>query len=376
MIRPCARKRWGPRVRGRGRADLPRPGRGPVRRRPPGLHGADQPHGRRRRSFPAERRARAMDGRHGVQLAPIAGVPSWASSAGLCRRWASSPSAWCSCSRPLDPAVVPAIPPSVAGTGILATYQAVWGVERVPDAGRQPGGTIDVDDGDDLPVGLPHALPGAQVAASLVSPSSRWVRSGATSSEDGWATFPQAGDPSSRVSHGGDAGPGPLRRVTRVCRGVGARSADGAGECRESTGLSRLWLGVRAGAARGLFGLIAFTNQSGLVIGSMVAPPSLEAAAMAVGVLALVEGALAAGRALRLLDRAARVSVLGAFAATLVGRRRTETGNPGAGRSDAPASSFQAVAARRAPRKSAISASNRVASAVSVSHMAPTMKCG
>jgi DHA1 family inner membrane transport protein len=258
--------------------------------------------------FPAERRARAMGWFNmGFSFSAIAGVPlmgvvggafgwRWAFVAigvvllllVLCiRRW------------------FPPIPPSVTGTGVLATYQAVWGVERlVPMLAanlveRSMFTMVTIY----LPAFLMLVYHRSAVAASLVLPI---VAVGTIGGNvlGGWLgdRFLRPGIFVVAQLTAGVLGlvlfAGPLAFAAAVALATLLALANAASRPAFLAYGSEL-----APQQRGaLFGLIALTNQSGLVIGSAVG-----AAVIASGgyrwfaAVTLAQGAVAAGLALPLL---------------------------------------------------------------------------
>jgi MFS transporter, DHA1 family, inner membrane transport protein len=258
--------------------------------------------------FPAARRARAMGWFNmGFSFAAIAGVPLMGVVGGVFGwRWA-----FVAIGVALLLLVLcirqwfPAIPPSVTGTGILATYQAVWGVERLfPMLGanlveRSMFTMVTIY----LPAFLMLAYHRSAVAASLVLAV---VAVGAIGGNvlGGWLgdRFLKPGIFIVAQLIAGMLGlvlfAAPLAFAAAVALAALLALANAASRPAFLAYGSEL-----APRQRGaLFGLIAFTNQSGLVIGSAAGAAIIGSGGYGwFAVLALVQGALAAGLALPLL---------------------------------------------------------------------------
>lgn len=258
--------------------------------------------------FPAERRARAMGWFNmGFSFAAIAGVPLMGVVGGAFGwRWAFVA---------IGVALLllvfcirqwfPAIPPSATGTGLLATYRAVWGVERlIPMLGanlveRSMFTMVTIY----LPAFLMLSYQRSAVAVSLVLAV---VAVGAIGGNvlGGWLgdRFLKPG-----IFVVAQLTAGMLGLVLFAARLTFASAVALAALLALANAASRpafLAYGSElAPRQRGaLFGLIALSNQSGLVIGSTVGAAVIGSGGYGwFAVLALVEGALAAGLALPLL---------------------------------------------------------------------------
>jgi MFS transporter, DHA1 family, inner membrane transport protein len=258
--------------------------------------------------FPAERRARAMGWFNmGFSFAAIAGVPLMGVVGGaLGWRWA-----FVAIGVALLLLVLcmgqwfPAMPPSVTGTGILATYHAVWGVERLIPmllanlVERSMFTMVTIY----LPAFLMLAYHRSAVAVSLVLAV---IALGAIAGNvlGGWLgdRFLKPG-----IFVVAQITAGTLGLALFAARLTFAASVALAALLALANAASRpafLAYGSElAPRQRGaLFGLIALTNQSGLVIGSTVGAAVMGSGGYGwFGALALVQGVIAAGLALPLL---------------------------------------------------------------------------
>jgi len=258
--------------------------------------------------FPAGRRARAMGWFNmGFSFAAIAGVPLMGVVGGaLGWRWA-----FVAIGVALLLLVLcirrwfPAIPPSVAGTSILATYRAVWGVERlIPMLGanlveRSMFTMVTIY----LPAFLMLAYQRSLVAVSLVLAV---VAVGAIAGNvvGGWL-----GDrflkPGIFIVAQLTAGMlGLVLFAARLTFGGAVALAALLALANATSRPAFLAYGseLAPGQRGALFGLIALTNQSGLVIGSVVGAAVIGSGGHGwFAAVALIQGALAAGLALPLL---------------------------------------------------------------------------
>ena len=260
--------------------------------------------------FAAERRARAMGWFNmGFSFAAIGGVPIMAAVGGaLGWRWAFAAiggvmlllagSVW---------RWFPRIPPTVSGTSVFATYRAVWGVPRLLNLlganlmERSLFGMIAIY----LPAFFMLSF---HMSAVGVAPVLALVAIGAIA---GNVLGGPLGD---RVNK-----PGIFVTAQIVSAGLGL-ALFGAGLgfapaallatvltlCNSASRPAFLAYGSElAPRQRGaLFGLIALTNQSGLVIGSAVGAAAIGGGGYrGMALAALAQGALAAGLALPLVRR-------------------------------------------------------------------------
>jgi predicted MFS family arabinose efflux permease len=260
--------------------------------------------------FPADRRARAMGWFNmGFSFAAIGGVPIMSAVGGaLGWRWAFvaiglvmlllavSVRRW-----------FPRIPPMASGTSVLATYQAVWGVPRLLHLlganlmERSLFGMVAIY----LPA---FVMLSFQMTAVGVAPVLALVAVGAITGNmlGGWL-----GDRFHK--------PGIFVLAQIVSAGLGL-ALFGAGLpfaavvalaialtfCNAASRPAFLAYGSeQAPRQRGaLFGLIALTNQSGLVIGSAVGAAAIGGGGYrGMALAALAQGVVAAGLALPLLRR-------------------------------------------------------------------------
>ncbi len=260
--------------------------------------------------FPAERRARAMGWFNmGFSFAAIGGVPLMSAVAGLFGwRWAfvaiaivmaalaSAVQAW-----------FPRIPPVAGGIGVLATYRAVWGVPRLlPLLGAN---LMERSLFAMVAIYLPaFVMLGFHMSAAGVAPVLTLVALGAISGN---------------VLGGrlGDRFPKPaIFVVAQLVSAALGLALFGGGLpfapvvalaitltlCNAASRPAFLAYGSElAPRQRGaLFGLIALTNQSGLVIGSAVGAAALgSGGSHGMALAALAQGVVAAGLALPLLGR-------------------------------------------------------------------------
>jgi predicted MFS family arabinose efflux permease len=261
--------------------------------------------------FPAERRARAMGWFNmGFSFAAIGGVPLMGAIGGtLGWRWAFvaiglvmlglAGGIW---------RWFPRIPPMASGTSVLATYRAVWGVPRLlPLLGanlmeRSLFGMVAIY----LPAFLMQSF---RLSAVAVAPVLALVALGAIAGNmlGGWL-----GDRFHR--------PGIFVVAQVVGAGLGAALFAGGLRFGPAVALAAV-LTLDNAASRpsflaygselaprqrgALFGLIALTNQSGLVIGSAVGAAAIGSGGyQGMALAALAQGLLAAALALPLLGRA------------------------------------------------------------------------
>lgn len=258
--------------------------------------------------FAAERRARAMGWFNmGFSFAAIGGVPIMAAVGGaLGWRWAF---AAIGCVMLLLAGSVwrwfPRIPPTASGTSVFATYRAVWGVPRLLNLlganlmERSLFGMIAIY----LPAFFMLSF---HMSAVGVAPVLALVAIGAIA---GNVVGGRLGDRFNK--------PGIFVTAQIVSAGLGL-ALFGAGLGLAPAALLATVLTLCNSASRpaflaygselaprqrgALFGLIALTNQSGLVIGSAVGAAAIGGGGhRGIALAALAQGALAAGLALPLL---------------------------------------------------------------------------
>lgn len=260
--------------------------------------------------FAAERRARAMGWFNmGFSFAAIGGVPIMAAVGGaLGWRWAF---AAIGCVMLLLAGSVwrwfPRIPPTVSGTSVFATYRAVWSVPRLLNLlganlmERSLFGMIAIY----LPAFFMLSF---HMSAVGVAPVLALVAIGAIA---GNVLGGRLGD---RVNKPGifvtaqivSAGLGPALFGAGLGFVPAALLATILTLCNSASRPAFLAYGSElAPRQRGaLFGLIALTNQSGLVIGSAVGAAAIGGGGYrGMALAALAQGALAAGLALPLVRR-------------------------------------------------------------------------
>ncbi len=260
--------------------------------------------------FAAERRARAMGWFNmGFSFAAIGGVPIMAAVGGaLGWRWAF---AAIGCVMLLLAGSVwrwfPRIPPTVSGTSVFATYRAVWSVPRLLNLlganlmERSLFGMIAIY----LPAFFMLSF---HMSAVGVAPVLALVAIGAIA---GNVLGGRLGD---RVNKPGifvtaqivSAGLGPALFGAGLGFVPAALLATILTLCNSASRPAFLAYGSElAPRQRGaLFGLIALTNQSGLVIGSAVGAAAIGGGGYrGMAVAALAQGVLAAGLALPLVRR-------------------------------------------------------------------------
>jgi len=259
--------------------------------------------------FPSERRARAMGWFNmGFSFAAIGGVPIMGAVGGaLGWRWAFVTIALVMLA--LTGAVqlwFPRIPPVAAGTSVLATYRAVWGVPRLlPLLGAN---LMERSLFAMVAIYLPaFVMLSFHMTAVGVAPVLALVAVGAISGN---------------VLGGrlGDRFPKPaIFVIAQVVSAALGLALFGAGLpfapvvalafaltlCNAASRPAFLAYGSElAPRQRGaLFGLIALTNQSGLVIGSAVGAAAIGGGYRGMALAAVAQGVVAAGLALPLLRR-------------------------------------------------------------------------
>jgi MFS transporter, DHA1 family, inner membrane transport protein len=259
--------------------------------------------------FPSERRARAMGWFNmGFSFAAIGGVPVMAAVGGaLGWRWAFAAiglvmlllagSVWL---------WFPRIPPVASGTSVLATYRTVWGVPRLLNL--LGANLLERSLFAMVTIYFPaFIMLGFHMSAIGVAPVLALVAVGAMVGNvlGGWL-----GDRFHK--------PGIFVAAQLVSAGIGL-ALFGAGApfagvvalavaltlCNAASRPAFLAYGSeQAPHQRGaLFGLIALTNQGGLVIGSAVGAAAIGGGYRGMAVAALLQGGLAASLALPLLKR-------------------------------------------------------------------------
>jgi len=258
--------------------------------------------------FPSERRARAMGWFNmGFSFAAIGGVPIMAAVGGaLGWRWAFAAIGLVMLL--LAGAVwlwFPRIPPTVSGTSVLATYRAVWGVPRLLNLlganlmERSLFGLVAIY----LPAFLMLSF---HMSAVGVAPVLALVAIGAIVGNvlGGWlgdrfhkpGIFVAAQIVSAAIGLGLFGAGLPFAAAVALAVALTL--------CNAASRPAFLAYGSdQAPRQRGaLFGLIALTNQSGLVIGSAVGAAAIGGGGYrGMAVAALLQGALAASLALPLL---------------------------------------------------------------------------
>jgi predicted MFS family arabinose efflux permease len=259
--------------------------------------------------FPADRRARAMGWFNmGFSFAAIGGVPVMGALGGALG-WRSAFAAIGLVMLGLAGCVwrwFPRIPPMASGTSVVATYQAVWGVPRLLNLlganlmERSLFGMVALY----LPafVMLSFHLSAVGVAPVLVL-----VAVGAIA---GNVLGGRLGDRFSK--------PGIFVIAQIISAGLGLALFGAELPFAAVVGLAMLLTLCNSGSRpaflaygselaprqRGaLFGLIALTNQGGLVIGSAVGAAAIGGGYQGMALAALAQGVLAAGLALPLLKR-------------------------------------------------------------------------
>ena len=259
--------------------------------------------------FPAERRARAMGWFNmGFSFAAIGGVPIMGAVGGaLGWRWAFAAIALVMLALAACVQLwFPRIPPVAAGTSVLATYRAVWGVPRLlPLLGAN---LMERSLFAMVAIYLPaFVMLSFHMTAVGVAPVLALVAIGAIT---GNVLGGRLGDRFHR--------PGIFVIAQVVSAGLGL-ALFGAGLpfvpvvalafsltlCNAASRPAFLAYGSElAPKQRGaLFGLIALTNQSGLVIGAAVGAAAIGGGYRGMALAAVAQGVVAAGLALPLLAR-------------------------------------------------------------------------
>ena len=260
--------------------------------------------------FPAERRARAMGWFNmGFSFAAIGGVPIMSAVGGAFGwRWAFVAIALVMAALALAVQVwFPRIPPIAVGTSVLATYRAVWGVPRLlPLLGAN---LMERSLFAMVAIYLPaFVMLGFHMTAVGVAPVLTLVALGAIS---GNVLGARLGDRFHKpaifvVAQVVSAALGLVLFGAGLPFGPVVALAIALTLCNSASRPAFLAYGseLAPGQRGALFGLIALTNQSGLVIGSAVGAAAIGGGGYrGMAVAAVAQGLVAAALALPLLGR-------------------------------------------------------------------------